>query len=375
METMKIGIITFTGNSNYGCYLQNYAVKKIIEDMGHSVKTIKTTYDFDKGRFGFQCHKVVLKYMIRYGQFIHDYRVYKFSKFSNRYLAKTKYIVKESAPEIPDSFDMFVLGSDQIWNLSYERVVKGLSFYTGSFSKVPAIAFSASVGINYIPKEQQNEFYRNLNRLNSISVREFSAKALIENDVKKNITVTVDPTLLLDADDWAKIEKKPKGVSDKKIMLVYFLGEIPDAVYEYILRTSAENDVKIVRLYNEFTPQSKIDSINNYLYTPDEFLWLFHHCEYIFTDSFHGAVFSIINRKPFRFYRRIDQSEGDMSSRTKTLFRIFDLEEWCYGSITESATDLYNCQYSDTDFVIVHERKKAICFLEEAFQNNEVRKK
>ena len=339
---MKIAIVTITGEANYGNSLQNYAVERTFQKMNCKSVTLVTESEtfivriksiiysalFDKSHIYIKKQKEPL-----------TLRRKRFRKFNKKFL-------NMKAERSFDDYDFVVCGSDQIWNFTFSKIKNNIPFYFGQFvPKNKRISFSASIGTDEIPSEYLSTAKKGFEEMKSVSVREEKAKQIIEELTgRKDVVVTIDPTLMLSVDEWRKISKQPKYIEPKqKILLTYFLGDMSEEVNRFIVKISKTYDLKIVNLRSEWIAYDK--SVNDEYYTdPSEFLWLIEHCELVMTDSFHGCVFSTIFRKPFRWFSRNQKNLANMNSRMDTLFNKLNLGEWCIGTVEEPVD---NIMYSD----------------------------
>lgn len=178
------------------------------------------------------------------------------------------------------------------------------------------ITFSPSIGVDDIPKENEEEFKNYINTFDSVFLREKTSVELVKKYKSENVFSSIDPTLFISKDCWAKYEAK-KEVSKEKYVLTYFLGEIGEIEKYEIYLFAKEKNLKVVNIDNSkrFSTQSM---------SPDEFLRAVKDAEYIFTDSFHGSVFSFTYRKKFIIYNR--KSLVDMNSRIKSLVEVLSIQ-------------------------------------------------
>lgn len=263
-----------------------------------------------------------------------------------------------------DNFNYIICGSDQIWNMGF--VKRHADFYFAKFvPQQKRIAYSASIGTDDIPEDTVEYFSRAVLEFKDISVRENCGAQIIKKYTKRDVVTTVDPTLLLSAEEWRMAEKitDVKG----KYILTYFLGEKSNETERYINKIAKENDCKIINLYGE-----KYYSVDDsaYNYGPSEFLWLVDNCELMLTDSFHGCCFSVIFKKPFRWFSRCEEGVSSMNSRIETLFEKLQLDDKFIGN-TEEYDGLFDVDYSKTDELILKEREFAYNYLKGALNLNE----
>lgn len=375
---MKTGIITITGEMNYGNSFQNYAVIKVLENLGVSAETVKTEYSLPEflkqKKLGIFESKNYLRF---YGRIIIKQKIFvnylirllKFKLYGYRHLNLSKKRNSEINPVNLENYDALVFGSDQIWNFTWGgRICNGIDFFTGGFAPdVKKIAYSASIGTDYIPEEYIEKVQKNLNNFSTISVREDKGKEILDPLLEKPVCVTVDPTLMLDKNEWQKIARKPHFFSkNKKFILTYFLGEYSDELIEYINKISEKLDCDIIDLCSEWSYSYKREKKRYFSFSPEEFLWLIDNCQIMFTDSFHGSVFSIIMEKPFRCFKRHQNGVANMSSRMDTLFNTFKINDWCVGDINESIDNILFKDYSNVQSILTEKREFAYDYLKGA---------
>lgn len=250
-----------------------------------------------------------------------------------------------------DSDTYYVCGSDQIWNPSYAGIPE---FF--AYGAEHGIAYAASFGVGELEEDVRERYSKYLKEMDYISVREDRAAELVYELTGREVPVVLDPTMLLNREEWNKVGKKPKFETGKFI-LTYFLGECEAKYAEYITELAEKSGCEIINL--------ELLNANEYWYNtgPGEFLWLVNHCEFMCTDSFHGSVFSIINEKPFMVFERID-GEKPMNSRLDTLLSKFNLTDRKYTG--QGIEEINNIDYGKVNTILEQEKKKSIDFLKNA---------
>jgi len=358
----KIGIITLNAN-NYGNRLQNYAVQEILKKYGYQVDTIRNRVDVKskkifktKGKIRKITKKIKEKLVrICYKNKI-QLREKNFKYFDNKYINYTDFYI--TANNVPDNFekkyDFFVTGSDQVWNPNFKRLTK--LELLGFALPQQRISLSASFGVNNISDDGKENIEKYLNDFKAISVRETRGKEIIEEVLeRKDVTVLLDPTMLLDRKEWEKIIQKPVQKLEKKYIFNYFLGTLSKGRKEEIARVAKENDCEIINIldYNDLF----------YGCSPAEFLYLEKNAFLICTDSFHSTVFSILFNTPVVVFPREDKEEK-MNSRLDTLLEKFDLKNRYYNGKIEN--DLLKAEYGNVNKILGDEQEKAKEFIETA---------
>ena len=326
MKVKKIGIITITSCLNYGNRLQNYALQETIKKMGMEVETIKKIFK-KVSRRQLVCYRI--KVLIRNLLHINERkgicdRERTFNKFSKKNIKYSKYWTYKNTQKsgIEREYDVFVCGSDQIWNPDFEDTLGDLESSTAYFApKEKRVAYAASIGVGVLNEKYIQEYTKLLSGMKAISMREKSGADIVKNLIGRDVPTVLDPTLLLTRDEWMKLEKKPKKQLPDRYIVTYFLGNISKDKREYIDLVSEENEIQVIEMSSEYLWDKDIRDKESFCFDPAEFLYVISHSKMLLTDSFHGCVFAIIFDKPFRVFNR-EGNWGDMWSRIETLIDI-----------------------------------------------------
>lgn len=361
---MKIGRISINGYDNYGNTLQTYALQQVLK---HYADEVDTLWDSQFDFLPLYSRKWNLKKIIKFILNWRGCRTYILSdKFGLEMARQTRIrdfcekninfrFLNDDIKSIKNEYDYFVVGSDQVWNPS------GNGFKNYFLTFAPAekrISYAASISRPDVPARNLDEFKDGINGMKNISVREQAGGDLIEHLTGRKVDVHVDPTLLVSAEEWCELEEVPLWYKGGKFILTYFLGERPPIVE----KLSTELGVPVVNL---------LDSKNytHYVTNIAEFLWAIDHAELVYTDSFHGTVFSILFRTPFVVCNRIGSGMfGKMGSRIDTLLGYFGLEARRGTKENGYAIEnpLVKPDWSQVDEVLNRERKRADDYLRQA---------
>lgn len=357
---MNASIVTiYDSNPNYGNRLQNYATHTILSQLGFSVETISYGSKIHKSKlllkrlihaalgYRLTSHKNYWKY--------HVPKILAFEEFNRRYIPS--YHVNDVS-DIKAS-DFFFLGSDQVWNVTWfsdDDIRKDLFFLT--FCKPEQkICLSPSFGFDRIPENWVDFFQEYLSSMSRLSVREISGAALVKELTGRDVPVLIDPSLMLDADQWLHIAKPPRSIScDNPYILTYFLGECSEQRHDEIQHIAHQIGAKVFNLQDLSQPDL-------YWCDPGEFLFLVKNAALVLTDSFHASVFSFLFEKPFLVYDR-EGAETGMISRISTLLEKFHLERKYKNS--GMVNELLECDYRAGFAVLQRERQIFYSFLQDA---------
>lgn len=332
---MKIKTITCHHVNNHGAMLQAYALSTYLRTLGHDVEIIDYNPNLKSQRNLFWQHpklkKIGLGWLYAFIMLPKALQSRKrrlnFDKFYNRYLKTTAtyYPNLESLQANPPDADIYIAGSDQIWNTTFRNGKDG-AFYLDFGSKdIRRISYAASYAITEIQPEWKDFVKNGLSNFDAISVREASAITLSKS-LGYDAVQVVDPVFLLTKEQWNDLidndtdtdplTSKLSTLSSKYILVYDFMrdGEV-QAVAEKIAKGKG---LMIYSLYGA----SYADKCFYYS-NPLGFIRLIRGAECIVSDSFHGTAFSIIFQKNFFV---VNRSDG-LNTRMQDLLKKYNLSE------------------------------------------------
>lgn len=322
---MKIGIITFHRPINYGAVLQTVALSKKIKDLGGKSEIIDYRTDIQEKTIKNMNFKTAIgiKSKIKSLLFskINRDKILKFNNFlKNNANLSEKVYNKENIAETNDRYDLFVSGSDQVWNLNLtnEDYNYFLKFVNENNKKV---SYASSFGYANIPEEYRANSMKYLDEYRKITVREMQGKKIIEDIINKQIDTVLDPTLLLNKEEWLQLAKKPSFKIPKKFILLYVVSPT-DEDFKIAKKLSKKLKMKIILI--NYNMRYVFGMKNCFNIGPEEFLWLFNNATLIITNSFHGTAFSINFNKDF--YVRLSTKENNGNSRIQSIIDIMNLQ-------------------------------------------------
>lgn len=369
----KVGIITINDYNNYGNRLQNYATQEIINSLGCDAETVVNNPLVKKSIFE-RIKNKSFKHLIAMGfkkirrkvyrtkteqkiEYLKKLRYNSFIEFTKENIKETDFEI--SPGNIPvnlhEKYDMFVVGSDQVWNPNF-RQGSPIDFLTFA-PKEKRVAFSASFGVSQLSDVFIDQYKKWLKDMPHISVREDAGAKLIKQLIGREVPVLVDPTLVLTKEKWLEIAKPAKSKPHQPYLLTYFLGDVSKERIDWINRISSANNLSIINL---------LDTSNEDYYTanPSQFLDYLNNCSIFCTDSFHGVVFSILFEKPFIVFDRVSETQL-MTSRIDTILSKFNFNSRRWENIINE-DDYFNIDFSHVAPILEVERNKALTYLKNA---------
>lgn len=316
---MRFGIVTHYYNSNnYGGNLQAYALCKVIEQNGYCVEQLCVPIDYYK-KMHFPKQQIIDLKVWFYSLFKRlKYRDY-YKKHKDRNSAIQKFN-KESIPHSETFFDLknikkalscyqaFITGSDIVWGPKIHSPFFFLNFVP---SDTPKFSYAASLGTNQLTEDEEKFFKEDLSSYQAVSVREQSVVSVLETAIGKKVELCIDPTLLLNENDWNKICSS--RIVDEKYVFCYFLGRNSSAI-NVAKEYSKKYNLKLVNipyLSKNYDPLKDFGDIKLSNVSPSDFISLIKYSDMVFTDSFHACVFSsIYDKDVFAFRRDNDDKLG-----------------------------------------------------------------
>lgn len=388
-ETM-IGIITlYYKNYNIGGLLQAYALQKILSNLNIESEQVRV-WHYKREYITFQ-NKVsrkighIIKNPIKEAKVtINNSNLKKRRKLIQDELLIRENLMEQFMDKIPHSnevydiyniseslqlYNGYIVGSDQIWNDDYitqdYMKINMLSFVPNTILKM---SYAASIGKHNNFKDWFINDLDYLKKFDAISVREKTANAFLKNRKIESI-VTLDPTLLLEKDEWNKFVNKEKLECKSQYVFTYFLGKDKEnrIIAEKIAQRKNLSIVNFAHAINYFRDEDKYYGDYKIVeYSPDDFINYIANAKIVITDSFHAAVFSIIFNKEFWIVPRLDDSGiSSMNSRLNDLLEAYGIQER-YINTREDAENknLYKkINYDDVNKHLNEQRKDSIEFI------------
>ena len=380
---MKVGILTILNVNNYGAELQCCALYRKLQQLGYDAEVINYLFGihpehvFDgekrtvpiplKQLIKVKLLPVVQNMFCMFHQKNKRLRNKRFDEFHAKYnhLTSTVYPSVKSLYEAKFNYDVLCIGSDQVWNY-----MKGYSLepFFACFDKnnTKKITYASSIGLSSLSVEAEQVFKKELTNFASISVREQQASEILEKLLNRKIDVVLDPTLILNKQEWievAKYDMCPK----EKYLLVYIVTIKPcDYVLTLARHIAKQRNLKIVRICRDAYPEHSGSDVEEILTAgPSDFVGLFSKAEFVVTNSFHGTVFSINFSKPFY---SVIKSHHSTNSRLTSILKKLGLEDRIVpvGSQLPMISDI---DFSDPSAKLEAERKLSIEYINKALSN------
>src|SRR5690554_1460957 len=362
---MKIAILTQPLHTNYGGNLQNFALQKVLTDMGHEPVTID------------RHHTVKLRTKLKLGYFknllMHFlkgtpkplWKSYFSSKkeqaylrqditaFIDAYITKTPRLYSDKAVQAifkENNFEAVIVGSDQCWRPMYSPNI--YTYYLDFLKdnkEIKKLAYAASFGTDQweYTEEQTVRCKKLIQQFDLVTVREKAAVNLVTEKLNKDAEFVLDPTLLLSKEDYIELFVG-KNLPDNKGIYTYILD---DSDWKTQVVETAKETLGLPQFSNQHNKHTvnseKIPSIESWIKG-------FADADFVITDSFHGTVFSIIFNKPFISLVNINRG----ASRFESILGEFDLLDRLVGEFDKKQVE--GLLDSSIDYGAVQEKLQSL---------------
>lgn len=299
-KSQLIGIFSWFWTNNAGTNLQAYALQQFI----NSIPNYKAEY------IRFAASKPQLLIVAANGRGLKpwlirkyiSFRKYRFCSFVRKNISQypsysQKPLQIEDLAGIKDRYDQFLLGSDQIWNTKITNFEK--TFFLDFVQKAEGKrkgAYAPSIGLEDWPDEQKEEIKRLLADFDFIGVREKQNVKTVQNLTDKPVHWSLDPTFLMDKNEWEKIARTPKNPPKGEYIFEYCITK------SAAIRSATEKLAKMTGLpIIEYGGVRKRVPSAKRMPHPSADTWLGYlmNAKYVITDSFHGCAMSINMNKTF----------------------------------------------------------------------------
>lgn len=333
----KIGIITIFNVENYGAELQAYATQKALQTMGYDAELINYPYfvsprhkatKMSRPVFPISMKLHIIKKCLPLVNMLKGLRsgnanrnrTRHFEEFqtANTRLSK-EYRTMDALYEANLGYDACIVGSDQVWNPNNNTSLD--PYFLSFVSSGRKLSYASSIGVSVLP-DYTYEYYRKaFNSLDAISVREEQAVGLVKQVSGKSAQWVLDPTLLLNKEQWLEVAKPTMGMPEKYVLL-YELTPCP--YLKILAKHIAEvKGCKVIRITKDANRVEADEDVVNVIDAgPAEFLGLFKGADFVVTNSFHGTAFSINFNKPFYV---VTPARKSNNSRQQSILRLFGL--------------------------------------------------
>jgi hypothetical protein len=338
---MKVTILTFHTPPNYGALMQTYALQEVFKRIGYNVEIMD-----------YRHYKINYSFADK----IYNRRFDHFRKYYLNIGKKTMYNYEDAKDDNFDS-DLYVVGSDQVWN----PFITGDSKYIYFFNFLPInkqmISYAASFGVTEwrFDNDETQNIKRLLARFSLVTVREESGVKLCNEQLGVSADCVLDPTLLLG--DFDSLVSS-NSLRENNHIVAFLFNHNPE-VYNMLRGLKAQYKVP-VKLLNWLRP---VRGLSNIVY-PGIKTWIksIAEAQLIITDSFHGMCFSILYQRQFI----VLIAHKDRVTRIENVLKLLGLKDrlfYSYSEVLEDSRWKQKINYQDVNSILKLERNRVMDLL------------
>ena len=330
---MKVGILTFHKAHNYGAVLQCYGLQETLKGLGHDVKVLDYCPEDLRNRYkiiqfkSFRDLLVLLTTIVR-----KTIRYVRFKRFMSERL--------DIAPLSETGIDLYVIGSDQVWNKKLTNGYRDVCFGNfGTYAKV--ISYGASAETSYLGRLDKAYFEYRLRNFDKISVREKHLVKLLQPLTDQKIYHVLDPTLLAGRGLFDNISVKPK-IKDKYVLVYQVRAD--KKVLKIAKDIAQQTGARVIQLSSRVSP--RYIKGKHQCASPEQFIGWIENASCVVTTSYHGVCFSVMFKRPFYAVKL-----GDNETRIESLLDILCIKDRFIQN---------NIEFKDIDYVKVNQKLRRL---------------
>lgn len=370
----KVGIVTAHTGYNYGTYLQAYAMKKFLNQLGFDSRIIWQKSFGPKGR-DFRLKKMIVmttRMAINYRYSAGAIQGYTknfaaepsekskamFDDFSMNCLSVEEYTL-HGLKKFSRSKDVkaVICGSDQIWSAA--SMYPDPLYYLRFAPREKRIAYAPSFGKSNVPTYNKKRIGKFLRDIPNVSVRETAGAEIVKELTGKKVEVMPDPTLIVDWNDWQSFHKED-------YLLAYFLDEPQEYALNDIKKISEVLNLRIKVVLAEHKSYRDLPEYEFIDAGPKEFVDMISRASFVCTDSFHGTIFSILGKTKFYTYPRNYGKVQSQSSRIETLLNHYNLKDRLRSADTDISNLGESINFEQCEVIRKIDFQKATLYMEKA---------
>lgn len=368
----NICITTWFRSGNYGTCLQALALYRTIENMGYDSYMLNYGRNYSLKNIDFIALMLLRKIREHKSSSVAaskdlQEKLAKVNKLINSEYAFKSIKGKKNFNDTIKSIDAFVVGSDQLWNPDHVQETFLLDFVNKDKLR---ISYATSMGVSKLPLYFRLKYRHRLTKFDSLSMREKSGADIIQDITKKNVSVVADPTFLLDEKEWNVLTDKyaENYPVPKHYILTYFVGG-NISHWNEVKQLSKKLSLPVVNIPMD-AGVPNFDCLNLGSAGPLDFVKLIRDSNFVCTDSFHAAAFSINYEKNFIIFKRfLDNDIKSQNSRLSDLLAYFGLTDRIWSGVDFNE----QIDYASVKKRLTEYRETSICFLEDAIEGRSLR--
>lgn len=324
MKTVTdVGILTWHYYTNVGSNLQAYALYRVIRSLGYSCEFINYRKGETESLPRRACKTLCSAIDWRVQGFIPPRLRVQAYRFQLDNFKQSPLLQKKDLLDYCTRYKMLLCGSDQIWAPNVLDPTYLLDF--AAATDIPKYSYASSIGLPAIPRDLQGLYKSYLSKFNRITVRERQGAELIEPILGHKVDWVLDPTFLLDAQEWRQIAR-PYQLPSQPYLFCYLLGNTLEH-RDWIDEMAKKNGLYVLCMSDQ-KMERRFGWTHLKYVGPREFLGYLDRAAFVVTDSFHGMALSINLNKDFYVLERFKASDAIcQNSRIMNVLDAFSIQD------------------------------------------------
>lgn len=362
----RIGIVTFYESDNYGTCLQAFAISHAIQSLGYCAEIVNYQRDSIISQLSIlkKLSGVTIQQAIQLMQSkkYRELRKQGFIEFRKLMLISQQRYYEENLIKANEEYDAFVCGSDMVWSLESKKL---FDVYFLTFAeKEKRIAYAPSFGNMVFSENDQALYAEKLLGFDYLSCREKTGVEFIEKTINKNCQFVLDPTLLLDKEDWLKtFQINYTDDSKNKKLLSYMFGGLPPQI-EKKLNKLLGDEYQMQYIPDTLKEYKRANISNATEFGPIGFIKQYATADKVVTNTYHGLIFAIIFNKPFVLVHRPKKEHWAIhEERMASFLKTFDLESHYVYADQEITEDMFPVDYEKVNRILKEYRHNSLLYL------------
>ena len=362
-DNKKVGIITFHASHNCGSMLQAYALQCFLQKNGYNPEMVNFSSEGQKNLYSLYNKNKSLKFMVRNFVFhLHSKRLKntreRYEAFKKQYFKFSDFSTSDMDEICADNLDYYavIAGADQVWNTTISDYDDAYFLYWVKNAKRIAYApsFGAKNPLNYA--KDINKIKQYLNDFNSLSIRENNGQRWINELIGEKVPVVLDPTLIIDKEDYEKITAKELNLPEKYIF--YYSPSYSLNINKLVKKISKKYKLPVIA-FNGKAYYLRGMELSGFklpdFEDPTSYLQLMKNAAMIITTSFHGSIFSTLYHKKFWVIKNGGMFGDD--DRVRTLLSQLNINERLISSEFDDKFDyMQDLDYEAFDSLLKEKR-------------------
>ena len=375
MKDKKIGIITFHNSYNCGSMLESFAIQKIIEKLGGNPEIINFSNSGQRRLYSVFFKNNSIKNIIKNILILPGINKIKYNNKMYEKFKNTNFVLSDEYSNMSqlsdENYNVVVAGSDQICNITIDD--SDDAYFLSWVSNAKKVAYAPSFGAKNILKNSScpEKYKKMLLDFDSLSIRENNGKKWIKDLCNKDVDVLLDPTLLLEREDYDRIADKNYRVKDKYIF--FYSPAFNRDICRFVKKISEKYNLKVITWSTKSYYMKFIKTFGFELpgyEDPSIYLNLIKNADLVITTSYHGTIFSTIYRKKFIVVKNGGMYGDD--DRVKTLLEQLNMNDRLIPyTFDETYNYLSSVDYSEYDSNLPKLKKKSIDYINKEIINND----